>query len=394
MLQIVLYDDRLMRNKLFPIVCDKSIATLRVGLFSIQEKWEHLVQEKPALLVPQFLQEKYVPQKTTYSSDAIFVNSVILPNEKLLADFLSLKNNEVIVYNDVCVARKNNPYEVIESQQLIFKKINYHVDIIDHCWRVVQLQEKYFQQECEAYCQSKKIFPTEMLSPHTTLIGDASKLYIGKNTNTDGAIFDTRKGAIIIEDEVTILPNSVLMGPMCIGQNSTIKAGTQIYGTTIVGAHCTLGGEIKNTLIGNYSNKGHYGYIGDAYIGDWCNLGAGVTASNLKNTASDIVIKQKYTTPYSIGNKGGCVIGSYSKIGVGVYLDTATIVSICCNMTNTTIRDKYYPPFMWHNSKKYEFKKALTHINNWMAFKNQQLTEIEKKILAHLYQQENGEENL
>ncbi len=49
---------------------------------------------------------------------------------------------------------------------------------------------------------------------------------------------------------------------------------------------------------------------------------------------------------------------------------------------------------MWHNNKKYEFKKALVHINNWMAFKNQQLTEIEKKILDHLYQQENGEENL
>ena len=79
-----------------------------------------------------------------------------------------------------------------------------------------------------------------------------------------------------------------------IGEKSVVKMNASIYGSTSVGEHCTVGGEIKNALIFGYSNKGHEGYLGDSIIGYWCNIGAGTCNSNIKNTASAVQMWNEY----------------------------------------------------------------------------------------------------
>ncbi len=90
----------------------------------------------------------------------------------------------------------------------------------------------------------------------------------------------------------------MIRGPFAMGEGSILKMGAKIYGATTLGPYCTVGGEIKNSVFFGFSNKSHDGYLGDSVIGEWCNLGAGTSNSNIKNTAGAVKIWNEFTTQY------------------------------------------------------------------------------------------------
>jgi hypothetical protein len=162
--------------------------------------------------------------------------------------------------------------------------------------------------------------------------------------------------------------------------------GAKIYGATTIGPNCTVGGEIKNSILFGFSNKAHDGYLGDAIIGEWCNLGAGTTNSNLKNNASDI----KVYTPsgqISVGLKCGVMMGDYSRTAINSSINTGTVIGVCCNVFGNGLTPKYVPSFSWGSDgiQRYEFKKALADIENWKGLKDQSLSIDETSILNHIF---------
>ena len=139
-----------------------------------------------------------------------------------------------------------------------------------------------------------------------------------------------------------------------------------------------------------YSNKAHDGYLGDSVIGEWCNLGAGTSNSNLKNTAGEVKVWSKANKQYiPVGNKCGLIMGDYSRSAINTSFNTGTIAGVSSNIFGEGLSPKHIPDFSWgfNNENKYGFDKACDAINNWKQLKNQSLSVAEKNILKHIFDQ-------
>jgi hypothetical protein len=162
--------------------------------------------------------------------------------------------------------------------------------------------------------------------------------------------------------------------------------GTKIYGATTIGPYCLAGGEIKNSILMNYSNKAHDGYLGDSVIGSWCNLGAGTSNSNLKNTAGTVKMWSKAENKFiDAGTKCGLLMGDYSRSAINTSFNTGTIVGISCNIFGAGVPPKFVDNFTWGN-EKYIFERATTDIDNWKKLKGIAITQEEINSLKKIYQ--------
>jgi UDP-N-acetylglucosamine diphosphorylase/glucosamine-1-phosphate N-acetyltransferase len=215
--------------------------------------------------------------------------------------------------------------------------------------------------------------------PNTILSNGNKKIYIEKGVSIKHCFMNTDAGPIYLGKNVQIQEGACLRGPLYIGENSIIKMGATIYGSTIIGSNCLIGGEIKNSILMDNSNKAHYGYLGDSIIGEWCNLGAGTSNSNIKNNASDVLV-QLPSKQINAGLKCGLLMGDYSKAAINTSFNTGTVVGISCNVFTKGLTPKFIPNFSWGvNGEKYIFEKAIKDIEKWMELKNVALKTLDFK---------------
>jgi UDP-N-acetylglucosamine diphosphorylase/glucosamine-1-phosphate N-acetyltransferase len=181
----------------------------------------------------------------------------------------------------------------------------------------------------------------------------------------------------------------MLRGPVAIGEGAVVKMGAALYGATTIGPGCIIGGEVKNSVFFSFSNKAHDGYIGDAVIGSWCNLGAGTSCSNIRNTATPVKVWNISQHRFmEAGLKCGLMMGDYSRCGINTSFNTGTVVGVCANIFQSgSLQPKYIPSFSWGSDTgiSYDPSKAIADINNWMAFKSRTLTQLETEQLKTLY---------
>lgn len=183
------------------------------------------------------------------------------------------------------------------------------------------------------------------------------------------------------------MEGSIIRGPVALCEGAVLKMGSKIYGATTIGPFCTAGGEIKNSTLFGYSNKAHDGYLGDSVLGEWCNLGAGATNSNVKNSAGEVKVWNNAENEYvPVGLKCGLLMGDYSRAAINTSFNTGTVIGICCNIFGAYFPPKFVDDFTW-GKERYTFTKVLEDINNWKKLKGKALTEGEKEILKQLYNQ-------
>ncbi len=221
------------------------------------------------------------------------------------------------------------------------------------------------------------------------VIGPGS-IFIEEGARLQYCFLNASTGPIYIGRNAEVMEGALIRGPFACCEGATVKMGSKIYGATTLGPYCTGGGEIKNSVFFGYSNKGHDGYLGDAVIGEWCNLGAGVSASNLKNNAGEIGVWHPASQkPIAAGQKCGLLMGDYSRVAVNTAFHTGTMVGVCCNIFGEGLPPKYVPDFSWGRDghTRYEWDKALRDIGNWKKLKNQTLTDQEILTLSHIFEQ-------
>jgi UDP-N-acetylglucosamine diphosphorylase / glucose-1-phosphate thymidylyltransferase / UDP-N-acetylgalactosamine diphosphorylase / glucosamine-1-phosphate N-acetyltransferase / galactosamine-1-phosphate N-acetyltransferase len=213
----------------------------------------------------------------------------------------------------------------------------------------------------------------------------AYNIFVEEGTILENCTLNASEGPIYIAKGCKIMDGAILRGPIFIDEGSIVKMGATIYGGTSIGKNCIVGGEIKNSIINNYSNKAHHGYLGDSMIGKWCNLGAGTSNSNVKNNGSDVIIKLQ-NEELNVGNKFGLLMGDYSRCAINTSFNTGTVVGVCCNVFANGLTPKYIPNFSWGClGEKYELPKAFTDIENWKKMKGEILTNEEKELLKYIY---------
>ncbi len=194
--------------------------------------------------------------------------------------------------------------------------------------------------------------------PRGTYREGAYPLIVGRGVRIEpGVLFDTRDGPIELGDEVEVRMGTRLAGPAAVGARCRLLGGS--FERVCAGPYSYLRGEISASVFLGYTNKAHDGYLGQAYVGKWVNLGAHTTNSNLKNNYGPV----RVWTPSGIQNTGhtkvGCFLGDHVKTGIGTLLGTGTVVGAGANLYGSTMPPRYVEPFSWgEGSKLVEYRLA------------------------------------
>ncbi len=193
------------------------------------------------------------------------------------------------------------------------------------------------------------------------LIAEQDVIVSPKAKLLPGVVLDGSKGPVVIDAGASIGANSVLQGPVYIGRYSAIAPLSYIHSGTSIGPMCKIGGEVATSIFLGCSNKVHEGFVGHSYIGEWVNLGAGTTTSNLKNTYGPIKMH--------IGSKEietdrrflGSMIGDHTKTAIGTRLMSGSYIGYCSLLAGSDLPPRFIPSFtFWTDAARepYKLEKA------------------------------------
>jgi len=344
----IFLDDTLCKKELSPLSLTRHVSEIRIGILTIKEKWELLLRNKDYQIIIS----------TENCNEFISVPANIIPT----AD-----NYTLLMKSSGC----NMPIK--ESND---------IKIIKYAWHIFQYNDWAIRKDFEIITENRTSKP---ISKTNSIIGNSKNIFIEEGAIVEQCIINANTGPIYIGKDALIMEGSMIRGPFAILEKSVVKMGSKIYGATTIGTECVVGGEIKNSIFFEFSNKAHDGYLGDSVIGSWCNLGAGTSCSNVKNTGGEVKYKlSKESESFSAGNKGGLLMADYSRCAINTSFNTGTVIGVCCNIFGSDYPKKYVDHFSWGN-ERYLFEKALKDIDNWKKMKNKNITEIETEVLKKIF---------
>jgi UDP-N-acetylglucosamine diphosphorylase / glucose-1-phosphate thymidylyltransferase / UDP-N-acetylgalactosamine diphosphorylase / glucosamine-1-phosphate N-acetyltransferase / galactosamine-1-phosphate N-acetyltransferase len=196
------------------------------------------------------------------------------------------------------------------------------------------------------------------------------------------------KESIFIEKGAEVEAGTVLdarSGPIYIAKGTIIRALASLRGPLSIGPNCRIGGEVVASIFHGNSNKGHYGFIGHSYIGEWVNLGAGTTNSNLKNNYGKVKVWVNGQETDSGEQFLGCFVGDYARTGIGTLINTGTVIGLGANVLGGQVTPKYIPNFQWNEKEKCRLTDFLKTAEAVMGRRGFKLSEQQREQLSQLY---------
>lgn len=391
MLKLIFTEEYCQPQNLHPFTLTRHIQDLRVGILTIREKWEKMLGLSSFDKWEGYYldDERSVKiDKTIGNSTCLMIHANVLPTKKLVGKIKKLQNGEVLTVKDEgAVAYKFSAKEVMGLHKIkMSRSVEYEekIQVLHYPWQLFQLNDEQIRSDFELLAARRR---SKAVSKTNRVI-NAGQLFIEAGAKVEHCILNASTGPIYIGKNAQIMEGSMIRGPFAMGEGSLVKMGSKIYGATTLGPYCLAGGEIKNSILMGYSNKAHDGYLGDSVLGEWCNLGAGTSNSNLKNNCGDVTYwVHADKKEISAGNKGGLLMGDYSKAAINTSFNTGTVVGICSNVFAQGLTPKYIPHFSWgcDGITKYKLDNALADIEKWKQLKGFAITEKEKKVLADIY---------
>lgn len=383
-MSIVLFDNS-NRNHLFPLTYTKAVAALRFGILSIQERWALSTSQNIFIHTSNYLQNLY---SAIPNGPHLWVDAAIVLDDTLLASILALAPDTCLVdeiglvAGNLEIAAKDFNASVLNFKTQI--KIN-TVQRIKYPWEIMLWNDRFIRADFSLVTMGRS---SQKISTTVNLI-NAPEIFIEEGAKLEFCTLNASTGPIYIAKDAEVMEGTCIRGPFSLGENSVLKMNSRVYGATSLGPLCMGGGEIKNAVIMGHTNKAHDGYLGDAVIGEWCNIGAGATNSNVKNTAGDVKVWNFATNNYQIvSQKCGLIMGDYSRIAINTSINTGTVIGVSCNVFGAGLLPTIIDNFSWGiESGKYDFKKALYAIDNWKKLKHDFLNDQETIVLQALYQQ-------
>ena len=218
-------------------------------------------------------------------------------------------------------------------------------------------------------------------------IKNEHNVFVDKNAEIeDFVLIDASKGPVYIEENVYIQSHTRLEGPLYIGKDTHILGGR--IRQSSIGPNCKVAGEVSNSIFHSHSNKAHSGFVGNSYVGQWVNLGAGTTTSNLKSNYSNIILQKGDAKIETQQLFLGAIIGDHVKTSIGTNLNTGTIIETGSVLFDAGFHDKYIPPFSWGSPKSYsrhDQDKFIQTAKIMMQRRNIELSDAQTHLLDHRY---------
>ena len=426
---IVIFEDSKHTN-LKPLSLTRPVHFLKSGIFSIREKINNLFGKNRTIYLHQreiFTNENFLDLKenervfypirfdeeknqldnknnTKLNDGFVIINGRVLPNKELVKVvenlekgktfkvFVDDSKNVIAAYlpNTESFNRIIDLYFSPEVKSVEFlakvKVINYPWDLVNNISSEIE-KDKLFKTNNLSLIGNKELF--DSFSELNITVVNTENIFIDSSAKIKaGVIIDATDGAVIIDKNVTIMHNSVIIGPCYIGENSTIKIGAKIYENCSIGETCKIGGEVEDTIIHSFSNKQHDGFLGHAYICEWCNFGADTNNSDLKNNYSNVLVEIDSVLIDSGSQFVGLFMGDHSKTGINTMFNTGTVVGTCCNVYGEGFPPRNIPNFHWGGKEKlvkYPFRRIMETNTKVKARRNEIVSETEKKNLKSLY---------
>lgn len=402
-MKLCFFEDEKLTN-FHPLTLSRPLDDLRIGIFTIRQKWLYsLKKDSFARIVRPKLQGVFGAGKTDPDQSCLWINARYLPSDALIQEVRNLNNGTCLQLNSTVIAARvdgQTSQQWLEEGSPAFHNLlvlqSRPFDCLEHLWDLIRFNKQEIISDFQLVDSPDSDDIT--LSPRATLEKRAD-ITLKKGASVEaGCVLDAREGPVYIGANATVMAGSILHGPVAVCEGATIKAGANIYGDTTVGPVCKVGGEVDSTIFHSYSNKAHHGYIGHSVVGQWCNFGAGTTVSNLKTNYSNVRVPhwEKEEEQDSGLQFIGVILGDHSKTAINGVINSGTVTGVSCNILSRDFPPRLIRSFSWVGSnviQPYKIDKALETMKLMMVRRDVELSEDYEKMMRQLFKQSRDKYN-
>ncbi len=378
--------DGTVRNALLPFTFTRPVADIRIGILTIREKWETYLGSTTTTVTEEYLQDKF---PMVEMEENVMINASFLPNAVLSEMVSNLEVNQAIFKGDEVIAFfTQESQEEVDFDTYEIIEFNEECLTVGNTWDIFQKNDAAIREDFELLTEDRRSQPipksVNVISPENIFIEEGAKLeFVTLNAST---------GPIYIGKNSEIMEGSVIRGPFALCEGAQVKLATKVYGATTVGPHSRIGGEVNNSVLFGYSNKGHDGFLGNSVLGEWCNIGADSNNSNLKNNYEEVKLWSYESENFAKTGLQFCglMMGDHSKCGINTMFNTGTVVGISANIFGSGFPRNFVPSFSWGGASgftTYVTKKAFETTKIVMSRRNIEFDEKEQKILEHVFEE-------
>lgn len=402
---ICIFEDNKFKNFL-PLTLFRPTYDLRLGILTISDKIIYYFPKSNIIFHTRRELEKLLIQKkgnksvNRFSGSTLFINGRLIPDKNIIKtiqnekeNFLLHNNGNIISFHlskdkiNLIKDFSNIPFEtekIINLLKTHIKIKEVKINPIEYPWDIISLNGKEITNDYNLIAKKKK---SSGNINRQVYFYKKENIFIDKNTEILAqVVLDARKGPIYIGKNVKVLPHSCIEGPAFIGDGCII-AGARFRENSSLGPLCKVGGEIEGVIFQGYSNKVHEGFLGHSYLGEWINLGALTTNSDLKNNYSLVKVNNGSKTIDTGQQFLGSIIGDHTKTAIGTTLNTGTIIGAFCNIVTKTFPPKYIPSFSWVDNEitQYDLAKAKQTAKIVMARRNIAFDKVYEELVDYIF---------
>jgi len=378
--------DGTVRNALLPFTFTRPVADIRVGILTIREKWEKHLGTTTTTLTEEYLSAKF---PMVEMEENIMINASFLPNDVLVEMVKNLEPRQAIFRKGETIAfYTQDTQEEIDFES--YEIIDYSEECItiEHTWDIFSKNDAAIREDFDLLTEDRKSQPI----PKSVNVISPENIFIEEGAMLEFVTLNASSGPIYIGKNSEIMEGSVIRGPFALCEGAQVKLATKVYGATTVGPHSRIGGEVNNSVLFGYSNKGHDGFLGNSVLGEWCNIGADTNNSNLKNNYEGVKLWSYETGGFEPTGLQFCglMMGDHSKCGINTMFNTGTVIGVSTNIFGSGFPRNFVPSFSWGGASgfsTYITKKAFETARIVMSRRHVEFDEQEAAILEHVFEE-------
>jgi UDP-N-acetylglucosamine diphosphorylase/glucosamine-1-phosphate N-acetyltransferase len=381
----ILFDGSV-RDQLLPFTYTRPVADIRIGILTIREKWEKHLEYTTTTVTEDHLISRWPMVEL---EENVLINASFLPSETLVSRIKALTVNQAIFYGDEPIA-----FFSTEGQDVDFDKFEIseytedNVLRIEHSWDIFSKNHEAIKRDFELITQGRKSQPI----PEMTVAFNAEQIFIEEGAKLPLCSLNATDGPIYIGKNSEIMEGSMIRGPFALCEGATVKMASKIYTGCTIGPYSKVGGEVNNSVLFAYSNKGHDGFLGNSVIGEWCNIGADTNTSNMKNNYAEVKLWDYNTERFTRTGLQFCglMMGDHSKCGINTMFNTGTVIGVSANIFGSGFPRNFIPSFSWggsHGTTTYKTAKAFETAKEMMARRGVEFSEEDAKILEYVFEE-------
>ncbi|MBA6155402.1 GlmU family protein [Tenacibaculum sp. S7007] len=374
------------RTALLPFTYTRPVADIRVGILTIREKWEKHLGLTTTTITEEYLEEKY---PMVEMEENVMLNASFLPTKPLVEMVQNLTQNQAIFKDeDVIAFYTSDTQDEVDFSN--YEQIEFDDELIQikNTWDIFSLNDKAIRADFDLITEGRTSEPI----PETVNCVKREDIFLEEGVKLTFATLNATNGPIYIGKNAEVMEGVVVRGALAMCESSVLKLGAKIYGATTLGPHCKVGGEVNNSVLMGYSNKGHDGFLGNSVLGEWCNIGADSNNSNLKNNYAEVKLWN-----YEIGRFAktglqfcGLMMGDHSKCGINTMFNTGTVVGVSANIFGSGFPRNFVPSYSWGGASgftEYKTNKVFEVAEVVMKRRSIEFDDKEKKILEHVFEE-------